>query len=361
MTGPVGRAAAAEMSLGTRAALAGVGLCSTCRHPVRLHGDLGCAKGECECGSTGADLRAGVATVPARTVPPSAAELAHLDVVCTCEHRRTEHTVTGSHVQCKVCRCGGFTPGGPDAPVAPPSKPTPPPVAAAPAPAVAPAAPAGPVGEPPAPRPVAAEPPPWLPGTGVPYVKPTPAPPVAATPDVDVARQVDAIVAAGKLAARKRPRLQTARPAVPTAHGSRAVVGEPDAVEEVAAAPPPAATAEPHTPGAGWARAKAELGDMVPDLTDEDEARADEIIAAASSWVPGRPAAVAVHWDPPPACVRLSPPPLDFGPLLAAALYVSARWYCPRCHQWPLNPGACPGCHKTLQAVYHVTIPRSTT
>jgi hypothetical protein len=33
-----------------------------------------------------------------------------------------------------------------------------------------------------------------------------------------------------------------------------------------------------HTPEAGWARVKAELGDIVPDITDEDERRADEII-----------------------------------------------------------------------------------
>lgn len=35
---------------------------------------------------------------------------------------------------------------------------------------------------------------------------------------------------------------------------------------------------ERHTPGAGWARAKAELGDMVPDLTEEDERHLDGLL-----------------------------------------------------------------------------------
>lgn len=44
--------------------------------------------------------------------------------------------------------------------------------------------------------------------------------------------------------------------------------------------------------------------------------------------------------------------------LFSVALYVSERWYCPACHHWPLNPGACPGCRAPLQAVYHATIHR---
>lgn len=52
---------------------------------------------------------------------------------------------------------------------------------------------------------------------------------------------------------------------------------------------------------------------------------------------------------------------LDPETLFAHALYVSSRWYCPRCHQWPLDPGACTGCKAPLQAVYHATIPREIT
>lgn len=37
----------------------------------------------------------------------------------------------------------------------------------------------------------------------------------------------------------------------------------------------------PHTPGAGWARVKAELGDMVPDLTEEDERDLDRFLGTA--------------------------------------------------------------------------------
>lgn len=290
-----GRAAAAAASMGQRAAAAGVGLCAVCRHPVRLHGDYGCVKGECECNSTGADLRAGVTTTAAPAVPPSAAELAFLDVRCRCGHVRTGHVVTGSHVQCKVCTCRSFVAGGSDAPAAPPAPAVPAaPVAAAPAPAAPPAAAPEPVREQPAPRPVA-ELPPWLPGAGVPHVKRAKPSPVVevTTPDEDVVRQVDAIIAAAK-----RPRRTPARPAAPSALGSAAAVGERDAVEEVAAA-----------------------------AVDE-------------------PAAATVQ-------------PLDLEPLLARALWVSSRWYCPRCHSWPADPGACALCRDPLQAVYLVTLSRS--
>jgi hypothetical protein len=148
-----------------------------------------------------------------------------------------------------------------------------------------------------------------------------PAPALTAEEEREAAELL-AAVEAMPVAVVKAPRRRTPRPAASRALGA-AVVGEDDAVEDVAAASTNAAAAEPPP--------------------------------TAEPWLPGREPA---HWDPPPAVVRLSPPPLDYGPLLAAALYVSARWYCPRCHHWPLNPGACPGCRQTLQAVYHDTIPR---
>lgn len=52
---------------------------------------------------------------------------------------------------------------------------------------------------------------------------------------------------------------------------------------------------------------------------------------------------------------------LDPDLLFAHAVYVSTRWYCPRCHEWPLDPGACATCRAPLQAVYHATIPREIT
>jgi hypothetical protein len=280
-----GRAAAAEMPLGLRAAQAGVGLCSSCRHPVRLHGDVGCTTGECWCNATGADLRAGVTTTAALAVPPSAAEMALLDALCTCGHVRTEHKVSGSHVQCKVCRCGGFTPEGPDAPVAPPVEPAPPPAAAAPAPAVASAAAAGPVGEQPAPPPLT----------------------------------VDEIVAAGKAAPYRRPRLRTARPAASALGVERAAVGGPDAVEEVAAVPPPAATAGRAGPSAMYL----------------------SVLDTAAELLAGR-----------------EPEPLDLTPFLGAALYYYPAWFCRCCLQRRHNPGV--HCRRPLLPVYVVIASRET-
>lgn len=125
--------------------------------------------------------------------------------------------------------------------------------------------------------------------------------------------------------------------------------------------PPPAATVEPvrplppHTPGAGWARVKAELGDIVPDLTAEDEARADEIIAVAKTLPPGG----VVVFDPLPPSVHATPEPLDLTPFLNASLTYYAAWACPR---HPLqrrhDPGGCPDCGRALTPVYNVVIPR---
>lgn len=47
--------------------------------------------------------------------------------------------------------------------------------------------------------------------------------------------------------------------------------------------------------------------------------------------------------------------------VLDRALYCVARWYCPRCHYWPSDPGACESCRGPLSAVYLATIPRSLT
>lgn len=47
--------------------------------------------------------------------------------------------------------------------------------------------------------------------------------------------------------------------------------------------------------------------------------------------------------------------------VLDRALFAAARWYCPSCHDWPLDPGACLVCRGPLQPVYLATIPRSLT
>jgi hypothetical protein len=336
-----GRAAAAAAPMGKRVAAAGFGPCSTCRHPARLHGSFGCSTGECECVTTGDELRAGAPTIEVPVAAPSAAQLALLDVRCTCGHVRTEHRVAGSSVICKTCPCHAYTvPTGeePDASVAPPVEASaPPPVAAAPAPAHAPtvptpvaAAPARPADD----RVVApvVELPPWLPGTGVPYVKPAPAgPPPGWDP-----------------------------------HAPKRDLGL-------------------HTPGAAMELLRREHPELVPEITAEDEARADEIIAEgkaaaarlyarrSSRRIPARPAAtpralaaavvgerdaveeVAVAAGD---VAATEPEPSDVERLLARALWVSTRWYCPRCHSWPADPGACALCADPLQAVYLVTVPR---
>jgi hypothetical protein len=186
-------------------------------------------------------------------------------------------------------------------PAAPPAEPTPPPVAAAPVPAAPPAVPT-PVG------PEAAKP-----ANG--HVVAPVAAASRSVPTVAMVAPLDDHEVEKIIAARKRPRLH-ARPAAPSALGSAVVLGEPDAGGEVAAAGPGAT---------------------------------------------GEAAATLPAWDPPKLPAPRTPPsPIDFGPLLAAALWVSARWYCPACHQWPLDPGACPGCRRPLQAVHNVTIPRET-
>jgi hypothetical protein len=249
-------------------------LCSACQHPTRRHSpSLGCTVGECWCDGT---------DVPAAVVaPPSAAELALLDARCRCGHGRTEHgqRTAGSGVPCFSCACRQFhvaVEGVTYAPVAPKAEPAPPaPAAAAPAPAAPPAAEAEPVGEQPAPRPVTDGLPRWDPP--------------------------------------KLPRSTPARPAAP-ALGSAAVVGELDAVEEVAVASTSAA-----------------------------------VTASCAD----------VRWDPLPAGVQATPEPLDLAPFLGASLHSYAAWYCARCYQRRHDPGACPGCRRPLVPVHVVIVPRS--
>lgn len=242
------------------AGIADAARCPACNHHARVHNVVGCVSAHCECGVTRAEL---MPDAPRLEVPD----------------------------------------GIESTPAAAPAAPAPP----------AHTAPAVPADAPRVPAPVAAAPagpangrvvvpvvelPPWLPGAGVPHVKrERPAPVVeVTTPDEDVVRQVDAIVAAGKVAARRRPRLSTARPAAPNAQGSQVVVGERDAVDG-AAGPPPAATVEPE--------------------------------------------------------------PLDLTPFLNRALTYYAAWACDR-HplQRRHDPGACLDCGRALTPVYNVVIPQ---
>jgi hypothetical protein len=160
--------------------------------------------------------------------------------------------------------------------------------------------------------------------TDAPAAPPSGPPPAAARPAGPPARgegrPVDRPAArpAGRAGAGdglKAPRRQDPRPAEDRALVTPAVVGEGDADEEVAAAVTVAtvAAATDLTPAEAYAAREAQrLADLVAQVLDR-------------------------------------------------ALYSVARWYCPRCHYWPLDPGACEGCRAPLQPVYLATIPRSLT
>lgn len=229
--------------------------CPACGHLARIHNVVGCVSGPCECAVTRSELMPdaprlevpdGIESTPAvKATPPADSD--------------------GGHA-------AQGRPGQADASAAPPVVPVRPSSAWDP-PKVAPLPP--------------------LPGAGVPRTPPIVAAP---TPDADVERQADGIIAAGKAAARKRPRPSTARPAPACAPGSDAVVGELDAVEEVA-------------------------------------------VASTSAAAAG---------------------PLDLEPFLNGALTYYAAWACPthpvqRRH----DPGAC-DCGRALVPVYVVVHPRST-
>jgi hypothetical protein len=143
----------------------------------------------------------------------------------------------------------------------------------------------------------------------------------------DDERRADEIIAAGKLAARRRPRLRTARPAGPALGSERAADGELDAVEEVAAA----AVDEP-------------------------------VAATGPAPVARKPVAADgfVRWEPVPAYVHATPEPLDLAPFLGASLHCYSAWYCARCYQRRHDPGACPECGRALVPVHVVIVPRET-
>jgi hypothetical protein len=120
----------------------------------------------------------------------------------------------------------------------------------------------------------------------------------------------------------------------------------------------------------------------------------EAVVPTAASAAPaGRPAAVEAprRTDPRPAGDALVLPPAAVGgddvgaraaasveqaaavPRAAAALddiaelvqqvldrayFFTVRWYCPSCHDWPLDPGACGMCTAALQPVYLATLPR---
>lgn len=110
--------------------------------------------------------------------------------------------------------------------------------------------------------------------------------------------------------------------------------------------PPPAARPS------GWG--------VVPVAVPADEAldaprRNDPRPAAVLSAAAGGDEEVTAA-DPSPAAAVTNLVDLVF----ASAYYVSSRWYCPACHHWPLDPGACATCSAPLQAVYIATIPRET-
>lgn len=231
--------------------------CHGCAHPARIHNAVGCVFGPCECVVTSAELTPdaprleipdSVESTPAVTppvAPPPAAEPALLDVRCACGHARASHAAWGSGVPCgsPTCRCREFT----------------------------------------APDPAEVDP----------------------APDRRPSRALNLTGKAhAALMAPAGASLPRRIPARPAAHApalvSAAVVGERDAVGEVAA-------------------------------TDLEG----------------------------PVAATVTPEPLDLEPFLSAAVYSYAAWYCDRCHQRRHDPGACPDCRRTLQPVYVAIIPRS--
>src|SRR4051812_48731594 len=110
--------------------------CPVCRHGVRLHGDVGCTRGDCECSMSRADLGSATPVQAEGSVAPSGRTLDLLAPACArCPHRRGRHAQQGYSVPCSRCACRNFTTEAADAPAAPPAEATPPPAVAAPAPA----------------------------------------------------------------------------------------------------------------------------------------------------------------------------------------------------------------------------------
>lgn len=140
----------------------------------------------------------------------------------------------------------------------------------------------------------------------------------------------------------------------------------PDGIESTPAAPPAESTAPPVVAAPTPAAAPAA---PAPVRAEAAEPAADRVVAPVAATSRSVPTVASVAplddlpaWDPPKLPpVRPMPAPFDFGPFLARALWVSSRWYCPACHNWPLDPGACAVCRRPLQAVYNVTIPREIT
>lgn len=138
-----------------------------------------------------------------------------------------------------------------------------------------------------------------------------------------------------------------AQPATPPAPAAPAPADPPAAPGDVVEAPRDPAVAEP----------AAEL--VAPERPRRTQPRTAEGALVDPAGPSGGDADQVVTADRPPSEAVTTY--LDPEALFAHALYVSSRWYCPRCHQWPLDPGACTGCKAPLQAVYHATIPREIT
>lgn len=314
--------------------------CPACGHPTRIHNVVGCVSGPCECLVTRTELMPdaprlevpdGIESTPAaKATAPAAAPVAPVRPPPTWDPPKLPAKWSQPAATHPI-RKAWTAEEAIDAPVAPPAAPAAPPAPVrTPAPAAPPAvrAAALPASAGPADEDVVVpvvELPPWLPGAGLARMKREHPDLVPVITEVDE-RRADEIIAAGKAAPYKRPRLH-ARPAALPALGSAAVVGEHDAVEEVTAG----------------------SGATGPAVTDPPP------VASRSAAGGG-----SVRWEPVPAGVQVTPEPLDLVPFLGASLHCYSAWYCARCYQRRLDPGACPECGRALVPVHVVICPRET-
>lgn len=292
--------------------------CPACGHPVRLHNVVGCVRGECECVLTRDELAQPIDDPATTTVaPPAGRELDALDAPCArCPHRRSRHFVNGNGLPCRECGCRSFTTEATDA-------------------------------QTPEPAPV------------------QPAAPTTAPADDQAAVET--------------PRRHEPRPAgealvVPAA------VGEDDADEEVA-------TSSSHGVATNLAEqistaivqrrdvvgltqqktawavgiapgylSQIEAGKRLPTLGTLGEIAAVLGCDVDIRFVERNPETAAVV--APDTAAALEDIAALVGRVLDHAYFYAARWYCPSCVSWPLDPGACKRCTAPLQPVYLATLPR---
>lgn len=141
--------------------------------------------------------------------------------------------------------------------------------------------------------------------------------------------------------------------------------GDADAVPTAPASDVPELAPAASTTGGGEEAAEADpaagrdAGHGEPVELETPDDRPPSVLAVSEAEASTSTEASATHVDL--ASARTTPTPdayLDPDLLFTHGLYVSVRWFCPPCREWPLAPGACVTCRAPLQPVYVATIPR---